>query len=61
MGVPKQWINKKRFKGQVFVGGYEFDKKGKRCYKLKNVVTSRETKPYTSHEVAKKDGWVKKN
>lgn len=53
------WKHKSKFKGRSFLGNYEFSRQGKRTLKLKDSVTGRETKPYSSHEAAKKDGWFR--
>ena len=53
------WKHKKKFKGRTFFGNAERDKQGRRDFKFVDTVTGRETKPYSSHEAAKKDGWIR--
>lgn len=54
------WKHKSKFKGQLFVAGYEIDKKkGKRVMKFKNKNTGREFKEtYGNGQQAKAAGWV---
>lgn len=56
------WTNKKKAKGQTFLGNYERGwgrHEGKRVFKLKNSKTGREI-TFSSHEAAKQQGWVRK-
>lgn len=58
------WKHKSRFKGRKFFGNYEMGRtattaRTTRVLKFKAADTGRETKPYTSHEAAKKDGWMR--
>lgn len=51
------WTHITKYKGRSFLGNYEWDKSGKRIFKLKDSVTGRELGPYSSWQAAKKDGW----
>ena len=53
------WTHKTKYKGRTFLGNYEWNKAGKRIFKLKDARTGREIGPYTSWQDAKKDGWSK--
>ena len=56
------WKHKSKFKGQSFFAGYEYNRKGVRVVKFKNVVTGKEVGPkegYPSLENAKKQKWFK--
>ena len=53
------WQHKTKFKNRKFLGTYEYTPRATRIFKLKDVKTGRETKPYLSHEQAKKDGWYR--
>lgn len=58
------WKHKSRFKGRKFLGNYEQGRSAAtsrtaRVLKLKDAATGRESKPYTSHEAAKADGWMR--
>lgn len=53
------WKHKTKFKNRTYLGTYEYSSKGFRIFKLKDSKTGRESKPYTSHEEAKRDGWYR--
>lgn len=53
------WIHITKYKGRKFLGNYEWDKNGKRIFKLKDAKTGREIGPYSSWQAAEKDGWSK--
>lgn len=53
------WKNKFKFAGKSFLGNYEYARSGKRIFKLKDMKTGRETKPYKSWQEAKKDDWYR--
>lgn len=55
------WKHESKFKGQIFIGGYEFVRKlGKRQLKFKNKNTGREAKAsYGNAQQAQADGWIK--
>lgn len=52
------WTHKSKFKGQEFLGTYEYSKGGVRIFKLKHRRTGRESRVYLSPQHAKRDGWV---
>jgi hypothetical protein len=56
-----EWRNTKKFKGQLFVAGYEYPKNSaKRVLKFKHKTTGRELKDaFGSAQQAHKAGWVK--
>jgi hypothetical protein len=56
----RKWTHESKFRGQTFIGGYEYSKKRlMRVLKFKNSKTGREiAKEYGTHFTAKKDGWV---
>lgn len=52
------WKHKKNFKGQQFLGNYEYNRSGKRFFVLKNDKTGREIK-FVHYQQAQSFGWVK--
>lgn len=53
------WKHVSKFKGQLFLGTYEYDKNGKRVLKLKNSKTGREIGIFGNGQQLKLSGWVK--
>lgn len=54
------WKHETKYKGKVFLGGYEFSKKlGKRVLRFKNAYDGKEVGEYTTPKKAKADGWIK--
>jgi len=53
------WTHKTKYKGMIYIGGYEGGRCKGRKFKLKNSKTLKELKnEYTSIFHAKRDGWV---
>lgn len=56
--MKKIWTHKSKYKGKEFFGNSEFDKNGKKLFKLVDKKSGVEKKTYRSWQAAKFDGWV---